>query len=340
MSPGEIELGSRSDILSGWFRQDYLAVSAMVAVEAAVGQWALILLSVLPLRGVEVPVTSLAVIPERVDDAGARRQELAQFLRARRASIQPEDVGLVRSSRRRVRGLRRHEVADLASVSVTWYTWLEQGRAERPSLQVLDSVSRALRFDEESRRHVRRLAGMPTGGVHRVSHVADPGLTAMLDDLLPSPAYLLTPANDLVAWNAAYARLFVDPSDLPPQHRNALWMMLFCKEMRNRITGWDIEVRETIARFYAESSRFTGDKRCAELIAELSETSELFKEAWKLQEVKRFVGHRQAVHHEDVGLIETQLFQLRPLDHPSLVLMVHRPADDESRSRLSELLAL
>src|SRR5688572_25443529 len=115
----------------------------------------------------------------------ARRDELAAFLRARRESLQPEDLGIPRRGRRRVEGLRRHEVADHAAVSVTWYTWLEQGRDIRTTPQVVDALARALQLDADGHRYLRRLAGMPLTNPESEQPDADPSLVGMVDALLP-----------------------------------------------------------------------------------------------------------------------------------------------------------
>ena len=276
----------------------------------------------------------MVVSGDEGDHAAARRHELAEFLRVRRDEIQPEDVGLKRQGRRRVKGLRRHEVADLAAVSLTWYTWMEQGRPIRTSPSVLDAIAHALKLDDDGRQHLRRLGGVAVEAFQGVKE-PDPSLVGIVDDLLPAPAYLITPANDLVAWNTAYSRLFADPTTCK---NNALWMMLFSEDCRAHIVDWERETIEIIAAFRAEAAKFPADGRINELVEELTGLSPLFREAWEGHHVRRFQPHVQQVQHRDVGLVSTQLLQLRPLDQPSLLLRIHRPADDESRERLRSLL--
>ena len=134
--------------------------------------------------------------------------DVAEFLRARRAALRPEQVGLVPGPRRRTPGLRREEVAMLAGVSVSWYTWLEQGRPINVSDDVLDALARVLQLDPVERRYLADLAGHDdhVAGEH---HVELPGwgprLLAALD---PAPAYLMGPTWDYLAWNDAMAHLF------------------------------------------------------------------------------------------------------------------------------------
>ena len=137
-----------------------------------------------------------------------RRNELAAFLRSRRERITPEDVGLPGGHRRRTAGLRREEVAQLAGVGVTWYTWLEQGRPIRASVQVLEAVARTLRLDAVERQHLFRLAEAPdTATAGDGGPRLPPQIQAILDGLNPMPASVVTERFDILAWNAAYAVL-------------------------------------------------------------------------------------------------------------------------------------
>jgi hypothetical protein len=164
-----------------------------------------------------------ATAEQSSDEAQTRREELAMFLRARRDQLQPEDVGLERRGRRRVPGLRREEVADLAYVSVTWYTWLEQGRDVHASALALDGVSRALRLDDEARDYVRRLAGKPATDSPTGAIGVGPILARLLDDLLPNSACLVNGSYDLLGWNSAYVALFGDPDEPASRTSDPSW---------------------------------------------------------------------------------------------------------------------
>lgn len=264
----------------------------------------------------------------------ATRRELAEFLRARRAELQPEEVGLPRRDRRRVAGLRRHEVADLAGVSDTWYTWLEQGRDINIGVQLLDSVARALKLDEDGWRYVRRLAGAPVIEPQPSPDNARPELAGLVQDLLPSPGCLTTSSFDFMEWNDAYSRVFGDPGELPQERRNALWLLF---KGPRRVSDWNRETQDAVARFRSEAAKYPGDERIAAVVADLRAESEEFREAWDLRQVRRFQATEQRIDHPDVGELRLSILQLRPLDQPALVLMIHRPVDEESRGRLEKL---
>lgn len=269
----------------------------------------------------------------------ARREVLAAFLRARRESLQPEDIGIPRRGRRRVKGLRRHEVADTAAVSVTWYTWLEQGRDIQTTPQVIEALARALRLDDSGHSYLRRLAGVtPRTTYLDRRHVGD-SLVTLVEGLLPNPAHLMSPASDLLTWNRAYARLFVDPSMMQPEHRNGLWIQVMCPELRERLVDWELETQRAAGRFRAEAAKYPGDRHFAQIVEALTAESEFFRCVWERHEVTGFADHVETIDHPEAGRVRARLVQLRPLEHPNLLLMVHMLADAESRRRVEGLLA-
>lgn len=274
---------------------------------------------------------------DSIQPDGSQRMALAEFLRARRDELQPEDVGLPRRGRRRVPGLRRNEVADLAAVSMTWYTWLEQGRDIQVSTEVLDSIARALQLDNDGWRHLRRLASAPITASPPPPPDVMPDLEMLVDDMLPSPAMLTTGPYDLVAWNDAFVHFFGDPLELEPSHRNVLWMFAVGYEARERILEWELGMEELVEVFRAEAARYPGSGRVHEVIAEVSNASPEFERLWARQRVRGYTPHPMTVDHPDVGVIRTQLLQLRPVDQPSLLLAIYRFADEESRERLARL---
>src|SRR3954449_4471843 len=178
-----------------------------------------------------------------------RRSELTDFLRNRRAQVTPQDVGLPANGRRRTPGLRREEVAQLAGVGLSWYTWLEQGRDIKPSAQVLDALARVLRLDTAERAHLFHLARvelpLPAGDYPRE---APEELRAIVDALVPNPAYLIGPRTDVLAWNRAAAALLGEPALAPDGRPNLLWW-LFTADGPTGGEQWRETGRATLARF-------------------------------------------------------------------------------------------
>jgi transcriptional regulator with XRE-family HTH domain len=229
-------------------------------------------------------VTTSPLVDLRAESPGAagqaRRSELAAFLRSRRDRLAPEAVGLPRGTRRRAPGLRREEVAQLAGVGVTWYTWLEQGRSINVSAQVLSAIARALRLSADERDHMFTLAGLPSPATERDEDVLTEALRAIVDNLEPLPAHVVTPRYDLLAWNQADARLLGDFGALPPERRNVLWLLFTEPAWRDMYGGWDGETaRQTVARFRRSFAAHVDDPSWQGLVDELSERSSEFSDA-------------------------------------------------------------
>src|SRR5580698_4786405 len=160
---------------------------------------------------------------DRRQEAANRRHELAGFLRSRRERILPQQVGLPPAARRRTPGLRREEVATLAGVGVTWYTWLEQGRDINASPQVLDAVARTLLLDPHEREHLFRLADTPDGNGQGDCGSLPPTAQLLLDQLEPYPACVRNARYDILAFNTAYENLMGPLRNVPFDDRNSLW---------------------------------------------------------------------------------------------------------------------
>src|SRR5215475_5782344 len=177
-----------------------------------------------------------------------RRSELGSFLKARRARLHPEDVGLAPGPRRRTPGLRREEVALLAGVGVSWYTWLEQGRPINASAQVLDAVARTLRLDSAERWHLYRLAeAMPLRSW--VKTAARPGAVAdVVRSLDPLPAVLINSRFDVIESNRAHEDMFRNWHSLPCVHKNLLWCAVTEPRARELWLNYDDEVPYMVAR--------------------------------------------------------------------------------------------
>jgi transcriptional regulator with XRE-family HTH domain len=266
----------------------------------------------------------------------ARRTELAEFLKHRRGVVSPQSVGLEDNGRRRTPGLRREEVAQLAGVGLSWYTWLEQGRDIKPSAEVLDALARVLRLDVGERAHLFHLARvelpLPGGEYPRE---APPELLAVVENLVPNPAYLLGPRSDVLAWNSAAAALMGMPEPGPDGRRNILWWM-FTGD-RKRGEQFRETARNALARFRAEHARRIGDPDFIELVEALEEASPEFRELWSRHEVLTDQLGTKTVEHPSLGTLRLYHLQSVPTSHPDLRLTQFTPADDATRAVLAKL---
>jgi len=260
-----------------------------------------------------------------------RREELGKFLKARRAQLTPEDFGMPGGSRRRTPGLRREEVALLAGVGVTWYTWLEQGREINVSTQVLDAVASTLRLDGAERWHLYRLAeAMP---LHAPTE-RDPvpaEVAEIVHSLDPLPATLTNGRFDILVANAAHEDLFADWHSLPCVHKNTLWCLVTEPTARQKFPQYEQEVRYIVARMRAAYARHVGDPDWEEDIRRLSGLSREFADLWARQEVAGPELRVRTFLHPAVGPLTFTATELDVPVMPGARLTVYTPADEQAR---------
>ena len=208
------------------------------------------------------------------------KSELAAFLRDRREALTPIDVGLPTSSRRRTPGLRREEVASLAGVGLTWYTWFEQGRSVTVSTAFLENVARALRLNSAEYVHLFSLAGH--SAPPRDNGMADvpPALLQLIAELGDRPAFVKDAHWDILAWNAACTQVFGDFDSLPPAQRNSLALTFANTSFRRSMVDWEGDARRIVGRFRADYAKGAKDLRLAELVAGLERESTEFRRVW------------------------------------------------------------
>ncbi|WP_030167194.1 helix-turn-helix transcriptional regulator [Spirillospora albida] len=233
------------------------------------------------------------------------RQEMAGFLRSRRARIGPADVGLPAGTRRRTPGLRREEVARLAGMSVDYYIRLEQARGPRPSRQILAALARALRLTDDERAHLSHLAGEPPGPPPGPPQDVPPGVLHLLDRL-DTPAFVMDAKYDVLAWNDAAAALVTDFSALEPRDRNIL-RKLFLHPDGHLIDpeGEDGRfARESVADLRAALGRYPADPGIKGLVADLTAGSALFRRLWDDHDVAVRRGNSKTLRHPVLGEIE------------------------------------
>jgi transcriptional regulator with XRE-family HTH domain len=292
-----------------------------------------------------VPTPAPAVgAPARRAGAGAngirRRAELADFLRMRRASLQPADVGLPDGGRRRTPGLRREEVASLAGVGTTWYTWLEQGRDVRASLDVLDALARALRLTPTERTHLVLLGrGEEPPPCKTPAERVSPTLKRMVHSLDPNPAFILGQRWDYLAWNRAACAVFGDLERIPRPARNHVWLTFMDPARRALHPDWEQGSRLLVARFRAESARHLGDPAFEALIHALRHASPEFSEEWRRHEVARSGAGRKELEHPRAGRLVFEHATFNPMDAPEqrLALYMILP-DDDTPAKMAMLL--
>ncbi|QSS89009.1 helix-turn-helix domain-containing protein [Streptomyces sp. M54] len=242
-----------------------------------------------------------AASPEPLD----RRAELSEFLRTRRAKLQPQDVGLPEFGRhRRVPGLRREELAQLAGVSVAYYTRLEQGNGRNVSAEVLDAIARALRLTDAEHAHLTHLARPARHKKKRRPARAQrvrTGLLYLLESMEGVPAYVTGARSDILAWNPMAAAVFGDWGALPPGERNWARLVFLSPAYRDLFVNWDSKASDMVSYLRLYAGCHPDDPELSALVGELSVKSEEFRRLWATHNVKEKGHGTKLVRHPLAG---------------------------------------
>jgi transcriptional regulator with XRE-family HTH domain len=275
--------------------------------------------------------------PTPASAPGRRRDELRDFLRTRRARLTPADVGMPDGGRRRTPGLRREEVAVLAGVGVSWYTWLEQGRDIKVSGDVLDAVARALRLDEAEREHLYLLAGLnPPRAEADPAVPVTPELQRVLDAWLPRPAYIRDRHWNFLAINDAAREVF----GYGDTDHNCLVTFFTNVRYRSMHAHWTAAAPDVVARFRADAARYPDDPGFDRLIADTLAASPEFAELWPRHEVSAPPLAVKAINHPEAGELVFEGTLLPLADRPGHHLVLHNPRPGTgTRERLERLMA-
>jgi transcriptional regulator with XRE-family HTH domain len=278
-------------------------------------------------------MTAVLATPPQTRPADLRRRELAAFLRSRRERITPDQVGLPRSGRRRTPGLRREEVAQLAGVGVTWYTWLEQGRDIRASEQVLDAVAGTLRLDRNERSHLFTLAGLAEPAEIRECRAVPEQVHVMLAQLGPFPACVTNARCDVLAFNHAYDAM-VGLSERSYEERNSLVRCFLDPSARERILDWEESAARMVGQFRAAMAEHMAEPSWKCLVKKLRQESPDFERMWNQHQVNGPENLTKRYLHPRVGLLRLDYTHLWFGRRSEIRLVTYTPADDETLQRL------
>ena len=284
----------------------------------------------LAVDGTAVDGTAGAV---RTRGDAVRRQELAGFLRSRRERITPDQVGLPVAGRRRTPGLRREEVAQLAGVGVTWYTWLEQGRDIKASEQVLGAIAGTLRLDPYERSHLFTLAGSPEPVVRKDCAAVPASIHAMMAKLEPWPAAVHNSRTDILAYNRAYNWL-LDVDDLPFEERNSLLLCFTHPQWRARIQDRDDRMPTAVAEFRAQMTDHVAEPAWKSLVKRLRRESAEFEELWTQHEVRPMRNQTKRFLHPEAGSLHFEFTHLWFGQRSEVRVTTYTPADEQTAHAL------
>jgi transcriptional regulator with XRE-family HTH domain len=267
-----------------------------------------------------------------------QRAQLSEFLKSCRARREPASVGLAPAARRRSKGLRREDVAALAGLSATWYTWLEQGRNVHPSEQILERLSAALGLSSAERDYLFMLAQRrppPLSPAH--GETLRPAVQRMLA-AINVPALVHTRRWDVVAWNDICTRCFPDFGARPPSERNLLRILLTEADFRRNPTEQEEIARHILPTVRLDYTQAGDDPVFDALLQELSAACPIFDRLWRSPEISHFREGVYTAVYPDIGPIAFEHTAYSVASSPHLRLLMFSPADEASAVRLSQLM--
>ncbi len=271
---------------------------------------------------------------------------LGATIRSWRDRLAPAAIGMSSGHSRRAVGLRREELADLASVSVDYIVRLEQGRATTPSSQVAGSLARALQLNREERDHLYRLAGLQPPADGMISDHVPPGMQRVIARLADAPVAVFAADWRLIWWNQSWAAVLGDPSGVPPEVRSLVRARFPTAEDRGRLAAWPVvaERREAsdraiVADLRSATARYPGDARLNSLLSRTLAGNPRFAQLWREGAVGHHREDRKTVHHPSVGPISIDCDVLVDSD-TGLKIVIYTAmsgTDDESKLDLARV---
>ncbi|MFB9126069.1 XRE family transcriptional regulator [Paraburkholderia dipogonis] len=264
-----------------------------------------------------------------------RGKQLGEFLKYMRAHTTPESLGLDSSGRRRTQGLRRQEVADVVGVSVDWYTWLEQGRDVQASESVVKRLSQIFRLNADQHAYLFRLARPQSYLVEDIVTSVPDRLLDMINSLRDRPAYIRNIRWDIVAHNAAFAKIF--SFSRQPELPNIMRMLFAESNFRAITDNWTSIIEQVVARFRNDRSRNPEDECSTELIHELQAISPEFRELWSQYRVTETSPYPLEITHPVGGRFRLDRVPFRPETTSGLTVVIYLPVDEESRRAVSAM---
>lgn len=268
-----------------------------------------------------------------------RYKELGDFLKTRRAKISPEQAGLPSGLRRRTPGLRREEVASLAGIGVTWYTWLEQGRPIQVSAQLLESLSRVLMLNREEIVHLYTLAQHIPPSCFPSYDTVHPMLQHVLDSFVYSPAMILDNRWNIIAWNRAAALVFYDYGQLERSKRNVLRIMFTDAVYARLFDDWETNARTMLGKFRAACSQYIEDPWITDFVSELRTASRDFDEWWSMHQIDKDREMYKLLHHPKAGQLHFEHTSFLIAEDTNLKMYVNTPMQGtETKHKIKQLL--
>ena len=271
-----------------------------------------------------------------------RREALSAFLKTKRAQISPESIGLPAGTRRRTPGLRRVDVAQLAGVSTTWYTWLEQGRDIKVSTIVLDCISKALQLNNDETDYLYDLAFESNSEItipKKDQSKLSPSLIRILDELTYCPTIITDRHFHIVGWNLAAAYVFLDFEQIPNDQRNLIHLVFTRKELKALAVNWEHFVKGFLAIFRTYYGRYLDDEWYSQFIKEMSHSHSEFQGLWQESQVSKAPDMIIEFRHAKAGKMLFNLTSLQVQGDMDLRCSIYTPVEEtDTENKLKGLM--
>jgi transcriptional regulator with XRE-family HTH domain len=258
-----------------------------------------------------------------------RRKELGEFLQALRQRGTPEEYGFPAVARRRTKGLRREEVAQLAGISATWYTWIEQGREVNVSAEALERLATSLKLSKSERTYLFDMADRRDPQANILEADTAPDTLVNMLGSIKIPAYIMGRTWDVLAWNQSASELFANWLDKVSHSSrpNLLRYVFQHPDAKQFVVDWDMRARRLVAEFRADCRSRLEEPEINRLVNELSQASAEFERFWKQHDVLERQGGQRQFNHPKVGLISYSQVTLRPVEQEQMKLVLLQPAN-------------
>ncbi|MFP1721626.1 helix-turn-helix transcriptional regulator [Lonsdalea quercina] len=272
-----------------------------------------------------------------------RRLTLGKFLRTRRESLDPERLGLSTPRKRRTPGLRREDVALLADVGITWYTWLEQGRPIKTSVKTLLAIAKALQFNEVETRHLFMLAELPFSPTVRAScEKINEDSQTILDQLNPYPAVIVNARFSILGFNQSWCRLLnIDLNQIPHEDRNCIYLAFTHPDWQKGLADLQEFLPNMVAMFRARLVEHSGEPLWETLLQRCLNESELFRQLWHQRyEIQGVINKVKRFQHPLLGVISLRQINWWTASHNGDRMLVYMPAEAQDKQMLEKLARL